>query len=148
MLLTQAAREAFRRQMEETPESDAWERVSVSQPKTGNSEAVYDQSAQGLGGDAEDSLSTVFCSLRTSAHVRVCYQIERWRRRRSYGDADVKTERRGCIQAVQPGQARNDARCARQAGSAGKRKSSFMQRKGELNDFMHIIEHKSLRVMT
>ena len=141
MPLTQAAREAFRRQG-----GNAGERISVPQPETRNGEAVYDQSAQSLGRDAEESGSTVFCSLRTSAHVR--YQVERWRRRRSHGDADVETERCGGIQAVQSGQARNDARGARQTGSAGKRERNFVHRKGELNDFMHIIEHKSLRVMT
>jgi hypothetical protein len=102
-----------------TPDGgNAWERISVSQPETRNGEAVHDQSAQGLGRDAEESGSAVFCSLRTSSHVR--YQVERWRRRRSHGDADVETERCGGIQAVQSGQARNDARGARQAGSAGK----------------------------
>src|SRR2546430_4725386 len=87
-------------------------------------------------GDAEASGGALFRPLRASAHVRC--QVERGRRRRSHGDADVETGGCRSLQAVQSGKARNDARGAGQAGPARERAGNFEHTEGELNDFMHI----------
>ena len=70
-------------------------------------------------GHAEESGRDVFRALRASALLRNAAQ--RGRRRRSHGDADVAAERRGGLQALQPGEAWHDAGGTREARPSGQR---------------------------
>ena len=64
----------------------------------------------------------------------------------SEGHADAAAGRCGCVQPVQPGETRDDARGAREAGSEGERVGDFEHTAGELSHFMHISWHtRSLR---
>jgi integrase len=129
MPLTPDAREAFKRQMEETPGSEFLlpsPKAKAHKPYMTNLRKVWAATLKKAGG-------AVFCPLRASAYLR--YQIECRRRRRSYGDADVETGRCGGVQAVQSGKAGNDARGVGQAGSASERAWSFEHTTGELIDF-------------
>ena len=118
---------------------DARNRVPVSQPDNDRKEAVHDQPAQGLGGDAEESGRAVFRAVRTSAYLR--HPAQRGRRRRSHGDADVAAERCGGLQALQSGEARHDARGACEARPASQRAGNFRHSERELNHFLHIFMH-------
>lgn len=73
--MTAEAREAFRRQIEETPGSES---------EIERQQAVHHQRAKGMGGRAEESWCSVLCSLRVAAQFR--RPVERRRRCRSYGD--------------------------------------------------------------
>jgi integrase len=119
MPLTNAAREAFRRQMEETPGS---EYLFPSPITTGKKAGV-----------------TYFAALRASAHLR--NPAQRGRRRRSHGDADVAAERCGGLQALQSGQTRHDARGACEAGPSGQRAGNFRHSERQLNHFLHTFMH-------
>ncbi len=135
MPLTNAAREAFRRQMEETPGTE----YLFPSPITTGKKPLHDQPAQGLGGHAEESGRTVFRALRASAHLR--HPAQRGRRRRSHGDADVAAERCGGLQALQPGETRHDARSAREARPSGQRAGNFRHSERQLNHFLHTFMH-------
>ena len=135
MPLTNSARAAFRRQMEETPGTD----YLFPSPIATGEEAVHDQPSQGLGGDAEESGRAIFRALRASAHLR--HAAERGRRRRPHGDADVTAERRGGLQALQPGEAWHDARSTREARPSGQRAGNFRHSERQLNHFLHTFGH-------
>ena len=101
--------------------------------QAGSAEAVHDQSPQDLGGNAEESGGAILRPVRTSAHVRNRAK-RRWGRR-PYGDADVETGRCRSLQAVQSGEAWNDARGAGQDGPASERAGNFEHTEAELDDF-------------
>ena len=121
---------------------DAGKRVPVSKPESDCGKTVHDQSAQGLGSNAEESGSAIFRPLRTAAHVR--YAAQCGRGRRSHGDPDVAADRRGGFQAVQPSQAWHDARSAGKTRPARQRAGNFKHTQRELSGFYtHFHAHLS-----
>jgi hypothetical protein len=140
MPMSTAAREAFRRQIEETPGSE----YLFPSPKSTRQQTTHNKFAEGMGGHVEEGWCSVLGTLRTAAHVR--NQVERRGRCRSHGGADVEAGRCGGFQTLQSGKVRNDARGAYQAGPAGERAWSFEHTECELMDFMHIFEHNRLCV--
>ena len=94
MPLTQAAREAFKRQIEEAEGSEYLfpsPKATAQKPYMTNLRKVWAATLKKAG--------VRYCPLRASAHIR--HPAERGRRRRSHGDGDVETGRRRNIQAVQ-----------------------------------------------
>src|SRR5438309_11165107 len=69
------------------------------------------------------------------------YAAERGRRGRSHGHADAPAGRCGCVQVVQPGETRDDARGTREVESTGERARNFEHTADELSSFMHISWH-------
>lgn len=84
MPMTAPAREAFQRQIDETPGSA----YLFPTPKQGTEKPYIDKSPQSLGGDAETGGRAVLCSLRTQAHIR--YPSKRRRRGPSHGYTDAE----------------------------------------------------------
>lgn len=133
MPLTAAAREAFQRQMEE---ANGREYLFPS-PKQNSRTPYMTNLLKGWARDPQESWRAVFYSLRSPAHVR--NSPERRRCRRSHGDADAATGRCRSLQAVQPGQARHDARGPGEAGSRCERTVvEFSHGPGQLRHFIHI----------
>lgn len=115
MPLTDAAIEAFRRQIEKTRGSEYLfpsPKATAQKPYMTNFRKIWAATLKKAG-------VPYLCSVRTSAYV--CYPVERGWCRRSHGHANVKAERRRRFQAVRPGEAQHDARGAWQAGPAGER---------------------------
>src|SRR6185312_13774687 len=106
-------------------------------------ETVHDKHTQGLAADVEESRGAVLRALRTSAYV--CDPTKRGRRCRSHGDSDVAAKRCGSVQALQPGEARHDARGAYKTRSSGERTEHFQHIDPQLIHFRHIFKHTSAR---
>ena len=135
MPLTNSAREAFRRQMEETPGTEYLFPSPITtgkKPHMTNVRKVWAETLKKAG-------VTYFApyELRHTFAIR----LSAGDRRRSHGDADAAAERCGGLQALQPGETRHDARGASEARPSGQRAWNFRHSERQLTDFLHTFTH-------
>ena len=135
MPLTNAAREAFRRQMEETPGTEYLFPSPITtgkKPYMTNLRKVWAETLKKAGVPyfAPYELRHTFATRLSAGGVAD-----------HNGDADVAAERRGGFQALQPGEARHDAGSTREARPSGQRAGNFRHSERQLNHFLHTFTH-------